>query len=153
MLDGILEQHDYPPVVEALVAEMAVLTALIGQTIKLRWKLSLQVQSNGPVRMIATDYFGPKAEGETAQGQVPLPVEFEGRIGIAAQAVGIAQGAFEEALAYSKEREQFGKSISNFQAIQHYLADMSTEIDAGRLLTWKAAWAKTSKKRYSRSLE
>jgi len=72
-----------------------------------------------------------------------------GRIGIAAQSVGIAQGAFEEALAYSKEREQFGRPISSFQAIQHYLADMSTELDAARLLTWKAAWAKESKKRYS----
>ena len=51
VLDGILKQHDYPPQVEALVAEMALLTALIGQTIKLRWKLSLQVQSDGPVRM------------------------------------------------------------------------------------------------------
>ncbi|NIZ60610.1 molecular chaperone Hsp33 [Sedimentitalea sp. CY04] len=67
VLDGILKQHDYPPQVEALVAEMALLTALIGQTIKLRWKLSLQVQSKGPVRMIATDYYAPQAEGEPAQ--------------------------------------------------------------------------------------
>lgn len=67
VLDGILEQHLYPPVVEALVAEMAVLTALIGQTIKLRWKLSLQVQTKGAVRMIATDYYGPTEEGEPAR--------------------------------------------------------------------------------------
>jgi len=67
VLDGILKQHDYPMVVEALVAEMALLTALIGQTIKLRWKLSLQVQTNGPVRMIATDYYGPTEEGEPAR--------------------------------------------------------------------------------------
>lgn len=67
VLEGVLKQHDYPPVVEALVAEMALLTALIGQTIKLRWKLSLQVQSNGPVRMIATDYYAPKVEGEPAR--------------------------------------------------------------------------------------
>ncbi len=67
VLDGILKQHNYPPVVEALVAEMALLTALIGQTIKLRWKLSLQVQSKGPVRMIATDYYGPEKEGGTAR--------------------------------------------------------------------------------------
>jgi len=67
VLDGILKQHDYPPAVEALVAEMALLTALIGQTVKLRWKLSLQIQSNGPVRMIATDYYAPQAEGEAAQ--------------------------------------------------------------------------------------
>ncbi|QAX31450.1 Hsp33 family molecular chaperone HslO [Leisingera sp. NJS204] len=64
VLDGILKQHDYPPVVEALVAEMALLTALIGQTISLRWKLSLQVQSKGAVRMIATDYYAPQKEGE-----------------------------------------------------------------------------------------
>ncbi|MDX1782021.1 MAG: Hsp33 family molecular chaperone HslO, partial [Thalassovita sp.] len=67
VLGNILKQHDYPPVVEALVAEMALLTALIGQTIKLRWKLSLQVQSKGPVRMIATDYYGPTKEGEPAR--------------------------------------------------------------------------------------
>src|SRR5210317_703711 len=67
VLNGILKQHDYPPQVEALVAEMALLTALIGQTIKLRWKLSLQVQTNGPVRMIATDYYGPTKEGDPAR--------------------------------------------------------------------------------------
>ncbi|AAV93355.1 Hsp33 family molecular chaperone HslO [Ruegeria pomeroyi] len=67
VLDGILKQHDYPTVVEALVAEMALLTALIGQTIGLRWKLSLQVQSKGAVRMIATDYYAPRAEGEPAR--------------------------------------------------------------------------------------
>lgn len=67
VLGGILQQHDYPPVVEALVAEMALLTALIGQTIKLRWKLSLQVQSDGPVRMIATDYYGPQEDGQPAR--------------------------------------------------------------------------------------
>ena len=67
VLTGILKQHDYPPQVEALVAEMALLTALIGQTVKLRWKLSLQVQSKGPVRMIATDYYAPQEEGRSAQ--------------------------------------------------------------------------------------
>ncbi|WP_424977182.1 Hsp33 family molecular chaperone HslO [Leisingera sp. S232] len=67
VLDGILKQHDYPPVVEALVAEVALLTALIGQTISLRWKLSLQVQSKGAVRMIATDYYAPQKEGEIGQ--------------------------------------------------------------------------------------
>lgn len=67
VLDGILKQHNYPASVEALVAEMALLTALIGQTIKLRWKLSLQVQSDGPVRMIATDYYAPQKDGDAAQ--------------------------------------------------------------------------------------
>lgn len=67
VLEGILSQHDYPPQVEALVAEMALLAALIGQTMKLRWKLQLQVQSKGPVRMIATDYYGPEKEGGSAR--------------------------------------------------------------------------------------
>lgn len=67
VLGNILAQHAYPPQVEALVAEMALLTALIGQTIKLRWKLSLQVQSDGPVRMIATDYYGPTKDGDPAR--------------------------------------------------------------------------------------
>ncbi|MEO9574333.1 MAG: Hsp33 family molecular chaperone HslO [Tateyamaria sp.] len=67
VLGGILKQHNYPPQVEALVAEMALLTALIGQTIKLRWKLSLQVQSKGAVRMIATDYYAPDGEGSEAR--------------------------------------------------------------------------------------
>jgi len=66
-LEGILRQHDYPEAVEALVAEMALLTALIGQTVALRWKLSLQVQSKGAVRMIATDYYAPQEEGQPAR--------------------------------------------------------------------------------------
>jgi alkylation response protein AidB-like acyl-CoA dehydrogenase len=65
-----------------------------------------------------------------------------GRIGIAAQAVGIAQAAFDVALAYAKEREAFGHRIADFQAIQHKLANMSMEIDAARLLVLRAAWLK-----------
>ncbi|GAB1361255.1 Hsp33 family molecular chaperone HslO [Rhodobacter sp.] len=67
VLENVLKQHAYPPVIEALVAEMTLLTALIGQTIKLRWKLSLQVRGKGPARLIATDYYGPSAEGEPAR--------------------------------------------------------------------------------------
>ncbi|MEQ9039800.1 MAG: Hsp33 family molecular chaperone HslO [Silicimonas sp.] len=70
-LDGVLQQvlaqHNYPPAIEALVAEAALLTALIGQTIKLRWKLSLQVRGDGPARLIATDYYGPTEEGAPAR--------------------------------------------------------------------------------------
>lgn len=65
-LDRILTLHNYPPAVQALVAEAALLTALIGQTVKLRWKLSLQIRGNGPISLIATDYFAPKSEGEAA---------------------------------------------------------------------------------------
>ncbi len=67
VLDRILTQHRYPPAVEALVAEAALLTALIGQTIKLRWKLSLQIRGDGPVRIIATDYYAPSKEGGAAR--------------------------------------------------------------------------------------
>jgi butyryl-CoA dehydrogenase len=65
-----------------------------------------------------------------------------GRIGIAAQAVGIAQAAYEVAVKYAKEREAFGQRIADFQAIQHKLANMSMEIDAARLLVLRAAWLK-----------
>jgi len=65
-----------------------------------------------------------------------------GRIGIAAQALGIAQAAFETARAYALERRQFGQRIADFQAIQWKLADMATEIDAARLLVYRAAWLK-----------
>ncbi|MEA5159344.1 Hsp33 family molecular chaperone HslO [Cereibacter johrii] len=70
-LDGVLEEvlskHDYPPQIEALVAEASLLTALIGQAIKLRWKLSLKIRGNGAVRMIATDYYGPSEDGQPAR--------------------------------------------------------------------------------------
>jgi alkylation response protein AidB-like acyl-CoA dehydrogenase len=69
-----------------------------------------------------------------------------GRIGIAAQALGIASGAYELALQYSKERKSFGKPISEHQAIQFKLADMATKIDAARLLVWQAALLKDQKK-------
>ena len=65
-----------------------------------------------------------------------------GRIGIAAQALGIAQAAYDAARSYALERRQFGKRIAEFQAIQWKLADMATEIDAARLLVYRAAWLK-----------
>jgi alkylation response protein AidB-like acyl-CoA dehydrogenase len=65
-----------------------------------------------------------------------------GRISVAAMAVGLAQGAFDLAVAYAKERQQFGRPIAEFQAVQFKLADMAVEIEAGRLLTYKAAWLK-----------
>ena len=73
-----------------------------------------------------------------------------GRISIAALALGMAEGAFAAALAYSKEREQFGQPIAQFQAIQNMLADMAKEIDAARLLTYHAAWMKDRGMRVTR---
>jgi alkylation response protein AidB-like acyl-CoA dehydrogenase len=65
-----------------------------------------------------------------------------GRISVAAMGVGLAQGAYDLALAYAKEREQFGRPIAKFQAVQFALADMATEIEAGRQLVYRAAWLK-----------
>lgn len=75
----------------------------------------------------------------------------EGRIGIGALALGIAQGAFDRAREYAKQRVQFGKSISRFQAIQFKLADMATEIEAARLLVYQAAWLKDHQKPFSKA--
>jgi len=97
--------------------------------------------------MILTDcrVAGSQLCGKQGEGFVDaLRVLDGGRISIAALAVGIAQGAYEAALRYSKQRKQFGRFISEFQAIQHKLADMATDIDASRLLTQRAAWMKDS---------
>jgi short-chain 2-methylacyl-CoA dehydrogenase len=72
-----------------------------------------------------------------------------GRIGVAAMGVGLAQGAFDQALAYAKERRAFGKPISKFQSIQAKLADLSTEIEATRMLVHKSAWLKDSERPFS----
>ena len=115
-------------------------------------EFKLGVNASGTTELAFADMRVPAKNrlGEEGDGfKIAMSTLDGGRIGIAAQAVGIAQGAFEEALAYAQEREQFGKHLSDFQAIQFYLADMATEIDAARLLTWKAAWAKESQKRYT----
>jgi butyryl-CoA dehydrogenase len=83
--------------------------------------------------------------GEEGQGlKIALSALDGGRIGIAAQAVGLAQGALEAAAKYAKQRRAFGKTISDFQAIQWMLADMQTEIEAARALVYHAAWLKDS---------
>jgi alkylation response protein AidB-like acyl-CoA dehydrogenase len=92
---------------------------------------------------IDTRIDGDRMIGELNHGfRVAMATLDGGRIGIAAQAVGIAQAAFDVARAYAKEREAFGRRIGEFQAIQHKLANMSMEIDAARLLVLRAAWLK-----------
>jgi alkylation response protein AidB-like acyl-CoA dehydrogenase len=91
---------------------------------------------------IGEDGFGFKFAMKTLSG---------GRIGIASQALGIASGAYELALAYSKERKAFGKEISKHQAIAFKLADMATDIEAARLLCLKAAWLKDNKMNYDQA--
>lgn len=101
------------------------------------------------IRMTSTaevSYSGVKVPLENLVGQEGKGfyhvLEFftESRIEVAASAVGMAQGAFDRALAYAKERRQFGQRIADYQATQHKLADMATMIEAARLLTYKAAW-------------
>jgi len=89
--------------------------------------------------------------GEEGQGyRIALSTLDGGRVGIAAQATGIAQGAFDQALAYAQQRRAFGHAISEFQAIQFMLADMATEIEAARCLVRQAAWKQDSGARFSR---
>ena len=88
--------------------------------------------------------------GNEGEGyKVALSTLDGGRIGIASQAVGIAQGAFDESLRYAQERQAFGGPIAQFQAIQFMLADMSTEIEAARLLARRAAWKQDTGARFS----
>jgi len=89
--------------------------------------------------------------GDEGQGfSIAMKALGGGRIGIAAQSIGLARSALEKALNYSKERKQFGKPIGNFGAIQNKLADMATNIDAARLLVWKASVLKDQGKDYTK---
>ncbi len=106
-------------------------------------KLGMRCSPTGEVlfsdcRLPASQLCGKPGEGFVDS----LRILDGGRISIAALSVGIAQGAYDAALKYSKHRKQFGRFISEFQAIQHKLADMATDIDAARLLTLRAAWRK-----------
>ena len=108
---------------------------------KLEHKLGVRASST--TELIFEDCFVPEANrlGDEGIGfRIALEAIDSSRISIAAQAVGIAQGAFDKALAYAKERQQFGQPIINFQAIQWMLADMATQIDAARLLVYRAAY-------------
>ena len=109
-------------------------------------KMGMRCSPTG--ELVFTDCRIPQSQlcGKQGEGFVDsLRILDGGRISIASLAVGTAQGAYEAALSYSKHRKQFGRPISEFQAIQHKLADMATEIDAARLLTQRAAWMKDSR--------
>jgi len=97
-------------------------------------------------RVPASNRLGQEGEGF----KIALMMLDSGRIGVAAQAVGIARRAYEEALKYAKSRQQFGQPIAQFQAIQWMLVDMATRIEAARLLTIKAALKKDSGERYTK---
>lgn len=111
------------------------------------------IRGTNTCELIFEDVHVPAANrlGEEGQGfKIAMTVLDGGRIGVAAQAVGIAQAAYEAALKYSKERVQFGQPICQFQAIQWMLADMATRIEAARLLTYNAALKKQSGEPFSK---
>jgi butyryl-CoA dehydrogenase len=113
-------------------------------------QVKLGVNASGTVEIFLTDVRVPVADrlGEEGDGfKIAMTTLDGGRIGIAAQAVGIATEAFEAAVAYSKSRRAFGRPISEFQALRFYIADMATDVDAARLLTRKAAAAKDAVKK------
>jgi len=106
-------------------------------------KSKLGIRATSVAELVFQDCFVPEANrlGKEGEGfRIALEAIDASRINAAAQAVGIAQGAFDKCLAYAKERQQFGQPIINFQAIQWMLADMATQIDAARLLTYRAAY-------------
>lgn len=104
-------------------------------------KMGIRLSKSAEISLDDCEVPAENRLGEEGQGlKIALEALDGGRVGIAAQAVGIAQGAFEEAVRYAKQRKAFGKTISEFQAIQWMLADMQTEIEAARVLTYQAAW-------------
>ena len=114
---------------------------------KLGWRASdTRELSFENCRVPEENLLGPRGKGF----QQFLTILDGGRISVAAMGVGLAQGAYDLAYAYAKEREQFGKPIARFQAVQFKLADMATEIEAGRALVLKAAWLKDEDRDFAR---
>jgi alkylation response protein AidB-like acyl-CoA dehydrogenase len=108
-----------------------------------RYEDKMGLRSSRSAEIVFADCAVPEENrlGEEGQGlKIALQALDGGRVGIAAQAVGLAQGALEAAARYAQQRRAFGKTIGEFQAIQFMLADMHTEIEAARFLVWQAAW-------------
>ena len=112
----------------------------------------LGIRASSTTELIFEDCVIPKENLVGKEGKgfgIAMKTLDGGRIGIAAQALGIAEGALEEAIKYMKERKQFGRPISAFQGLQWMVAEMSTKIEAARFLVYKAAWLKENKQPYS----
>ena len=110
------------------------------------------IRGSATYELIFTDCRIPKENmlGQEGKGfGIAMQTLDGGRIGIAAQALGLAAGALEQTIAYVKERKQFGRSISKFQNTQFMIADMATKVEAARLLVYKAAMAKDTQKKFS----
>ena len=103
----------------------------------------LGIRASSTAELVFEDCFVPdknRLDGEGEGFKIAINAIDSSRVSVAAQGLGIARGAFEKALAYAKERQQFGQPIADFQAIQWMLADMATQMDAARLLTFRAAY-------------
>jgi alkylation response protein AidB-like acyl-CoA dehydrogenase len=119
-----------------------------------RVEAKLGILASGTSELVFEDARAPADAllGKEGEGFKQMLTTLDGgRIGIASQAIGIGRSVLEEAVAYAKTREQFGKPISTFQAIQWKLADMATELDAAELLTLRAAWLEDHKKPYEKA--
>jgi butyryl-CoA dehydrogenase len=133
--------------ITALVVEKGTPGFVVGKEEK---KLGIHATACTELSFSDCEVPGGNRIGEEGEGyKVALSTLDGGRIGIAAQATGIAKGAFEAALSYAQQRQAFGHPIADFQAIQFMLADMATEIDAARLLLRRAAWKQDSGARFS----
>lgn len=113
----------------------------------------LGIRSSSTTEMVFTDCRIPAANllGQENKGlNVALATLDGGRLGIAAQAVGIAEAALDESVRYSKERTQFGKTLSEFQGLQFMLADMAVDVEVAKTMLYRAAWMKEAKKRYTK---
>ncbi|MBS4804476.1 MAG: acyl-CoA dehydrogenase [Clostridium sp.] len=112
----------------------------------------LGIRASSTTELVMSNCVVPKENliGQEGKGfGIAMKTLDGGRIGIAAQALGIAEGAFEEAVNYMKERKQFGRPLSAFQGLQWMIADMDVKIEAAKHLVYKAAWLKDNKKPYS----
>jgi butyryl-CoA dehydrogenase len=133
--------------ITALVVERGTLGFKVGKEEK-----KLGINATACTELSFTDCEVPVDNriGNEGEGyKVALSTLDAGRVGIGAQATGIAQGALEQAIAYAKQRKAFGQPIADFQAIRFMLADMATEVDAARLLVRKAAWKQDTGARFS----
>ncbi len=118
---------------------------------KLEEKLGITATSTGEIILEECEIPQKNQLGELNKGfKVAMKTLDGGRIGIAAQALGIAKGSIEDSIAYAKDRVQFGKAIAEFQGLKWYMAEMATEYEAAWLLTYRAAWIKDRKIPYSK---
>ena len=136
-----------PKGMSAFIVEKGTPGVIVGENIE---RMGIRAASNVELAFVDCKIPAENLLGKEGKGYgIAMGALAGGRIGIAAQATGIAQGALNEAIKYSKERKQFGKPLSSFQHTQFQCVEMQTRIDAARLLTWRAAKAKDDHENYT----